>query len=160
MTIKKNKGISLVEVLVASAIILIVVVSMFAVYSIMARFSISNTTRIQAVMLAEEGVDILRTMKDESFDTYIDDLDNDEDYYFEWNGTLFVSTTTPSMIDNVFYRSFRLSAVERDSNFDIVESGGTVDSDTRKADIYVSWRENNATTTISVETYVHNTFSN
>jgi hypothetical protein len=66
------------------------------------------------------------------------------------------ATTTPEVVDGLFYRQFKLSSVSRDSSDDIVVVGGTVDVNTFLVESSVAWNARGATSTITYKTYVTN----
>lgn len=57
---KKNRGVSIIEVLIASAIIMTSVVSIMGVYGGLTSIAIRNTAKVQAGMLLDEGAEALR----------------------------------------------------------------------------------------------------
>lgn len=148
----------MVEVLVASAVMGVVLVSIIAVYNSMANLSLKNTDAVQANFSLEEGAEIVRVLRDTSWSN-ISSLTNGTTYRFLWNTSTWVATTSVFMIDQ-FDRTVVFSAVNRDSNFNIVQSGGTLDTGTRKATISVAYQRDGATTTKSLEMYIFNTFNN
>lgn len=163
---KKNlrRGVSLVEVLIASAIIMTSVVSIMGVYGGLTSIAIRNTAKVQAGMLLDEGAEALRFMRDVSWSTNINPLINGTTYALYWDYSAsnygWRATTTKDMIDGQFDRTFVLSSVNRDaSSFDIVNSGGTLDTGTRKATITVSWYDGVATTSKSIIMYLFNTYN-
>lgn len=164
LKIKYNKGVSLVEIVVAAAIIMVSVVSIFATHAIMVKFSLSNTEYIQGALLAEEGVEAIKTLRDYSFSSEITPLFIDTPYYLEWDGSRWVTTTDTIITDNVFERFFYVDDVFRDvTTDDIVPPGGissVFDPSTKKITMSVSWLEKGATTTKTIETYIHDTFNN
>lgn len=156
----KNKGVSLVEVVIAAGIIATISVVVFSTYALMNKYAIQNTALIQASMLAEEGVEGLRVMRDFGWTANIASLNAGTTYRIAWNGGRYAATTSTAFIDGKFDRTFTLSNVNRDANFNIVSSGGTQDTGSKKAVVTVSWRQGNATTSKSIESYIYNSFSN
>ena len=154
--IKYKKGVSLIEVVIASAIIGSVSVSVFGGLGLMTQYAVRNTSFVKASMLAEEGIEALRQMRDFGYASNILNLTPGSTYRFAWDGSKWVSTTAV----NFFDRTFVLSNVNRDMDFDIVSSGGTLDSGTKKVTVTVSFKEGVATTSRSIEGYIFNTFNN
>lgn len=157
--LSKSKGVSLIEVIIASSIIATISIVVFSVFTLMNTQATQNTNLVQASMLVEEGVEAIRSMRDFGWSSNITTLTSGTTYGIAWNGTRFVSTTPGSFIDSKFDRTFVLSDVNRDSDFNIVLSGGTLDTGTKKVVVTVSWRQNNATTTKSLESYIFNSFN-
>jgi prepilin-type N-terminal cleavage/methylation domain-containing protein len=158
-----SKGMSLIEVLVASAIIATSVVSIIGAYGGLTSLSLKNTTKVQAAMLLQEGAEAVRIMRDSGWTNNIASLSNATTYRFWWDNSSgrWRSTTTISMIDSTFDRTFVLSAVSRDAtSFNPVTSGGTVDTGTKKVTITVAWRDDSGTTSKSVDMYLHDTYGN
>lgn len=154
-----SSGMSLIEVLVASAIIVSSVVSIMGAYGGLTSLSLKNTPKLQAAMLLGEGAEALRVIRDSGWTSNIATLSNGTTYRFTWDTAegRWRATTSASMIDGMFDRTFTLSAVNRDStSYDPVTTGGTLDTGTRKALIQVSWNDGTGTTTKSVETYIYN----
>ncbi len=152
-------GTGMVEVLIASGIMAVVLVTVIGVYHSLAALSMQNTEKIQSAFLLEEGVEAIRIMRDSGWTSNIGPLSVNQTYYFRLQGGVWQATTTPQIVDE-FERRVVVSDVYRDGSFNIVNSGGTLDANSRKALISVSWSTKSGTSTISAETYVFNTFNN
>lgn len=160
----RNAGVSVVEVLIASAIIMTSVIAIMGVYGGLTSIAIRNTGKVQAGMLLDEGAEALRFMRDVSWTSNISPLVNGTTYTLYWDYSTSTygwrATTTRDMIDDQFDRTFVLSAVNRDATtYNIVNSGGVLDTGTRKATISVSWYDGVATTTKSIMMYLYNTYN-
>ncbi len=136
----RQSGVSLIEVIVAMAIITSMLVAVgFSVTSYVdARTQLLDNTK--SVYLAEEGYEMLRVIRDDDWST-INGLVNGTTYYFDVTDTTLAITATPEIIDTDFTRSFVLSRAFRDSNDDIVDSSdpsAVVDSGTRVIDVSVA----------------------
>lgn len=159
-----SRGVSIVEVLVASAIIITSVVSILGVYGGLTSISVRNTAKVQAGMLLDEGAEALRFMRDVSWNTNIAPLADGVTYTLYWDYSVnnygWRATTTRDLIDDQFDRTFVLSPVSRDATTrNIVSSGGVVDSGTRKATITVSWFDRIGTSSKSIVMYLYNTYN-
>jgi type II secretory pathway pseudopilin PulG len=154
-----NRGFSVVEILIATSIISLSVISIATVYGNLVSLSVRNTAKVQATFLLDEGVEAIKTMRGEKWSNIASSTPGTS-YYFTWSTNKWRATTTPALIDGVFYRTFMVSPVYRDaSTFNILtNTSGTLDPGTKKVDITVSWLENNATTTRTVSTYVFNLY--
>lgn len=155
-----TKGFSLVEIIIASSILLISVISIFSAFVLALSTSSKNTAKVQAAFLLEEGHEALRNMRDFGYSANIAPLQNGTTYRLAFSSQRWQATTTNTFIDSKFDRTFTLSAVGRDTDHNIVSSGGTVDTNTKKVTVNVSWREGSATTTKTMESYVSNIFNN
>jgi hypothetical protein len=154
--LKNAKGISLVEVVIGSAIVLVIFSGLVSVFNFYFKHSINLTDNIKAEFLVEEGMEALRSMRDADF-LLLSSLSGVGQRHLEWSGTAWIASSTPEIIDGIFHRDFVIESVHRDAFFDIA-SAGDIDEHTLKATVFVSWLENGATTTRSLETYFGNIF--
>lgn len=153
-----KKGFGIVEAIVASAIIAVVLVAIITAYQNLSRLSLQNTENIQAAFLLEEGSEIVRIMRDNGWSN-ISTLTNGTNYYSYWNGSTWLSTTTPDKID-AFTRTFVFADATRDVNFNLSQTEGDIDPNSRLVTISVSWDNyGQGTTTKSLQTYIFNTFN-
>lgn len=152
----RKKGISIIEVVVASAIISLSMLSTAVVYGNLATLSTENTAKVQASLLLEEGVEAIKVMRGEAWSN-IASTTAGVNNYFVWSSNTWRGTTSPSTIDGVFVRTFVVSPVYRDGTFNISTSG-TNDPGTKKVDITVSWSSKGATSTRSTSMYIFNLY--
>ncbi len=159
---KEKKGITLIEVIVGSSVLLVVLLSLSTVLARLLKASFANTDKIQGTFLAEEGLEAIRMIRDGGWTTNINALSSGTDYFIAFDGTSFKATTTASQayIDNHFYRKFTLSNVYRDASSYDIASSGTLDTNTKLATVSVSWTKSGATTTETLSTYFTNSFGN
>lgn len=160
--LENKKGFSLVEVLVGVSIIMVSLVSIMSIFSSMLKLSVRDTPKLQAVFLTEEGVEAIRTVRDFGWAANISSLSLGTNYRFYWNSAQgkWTATTTYALVDNTFDRTFSLASVNRDANFNIVNSGGTLDSNTKLVTVNVSWNDGSGTSTKTLQTYIFNTYNN
>lgn len=160
-TLHNSKGISLVEVLIGVSIIASAFVAIIGIYTTLSTYSMRALPRVQAAMLAEEGIEAVRQLRDEGFTSKIASLNVDTAYHLAWStaSSSFIATTNTVPIDSTFYRTLVLSDVYRDGSFNIASSG-TLDPTARKVTVNVSWRDRTSTSTYTLESYVFNTFNN
>lgn len=154
-----SKGFSLVEVIVASAIISASLVAIIAVSqkSIVASHRALDT--YIAGTLLEEGAEAVRIVRDNDWST-ISGLSSAVTYYPKFSsGSWTLTTTAADGTVGIYTRSVTLAAVARDSNDDIVSSGGTTDSGTRLATVTVAWPEGSTTVTKTLSFYLLDIFS-
>lgn len=153
-----KKGISLVEVIFASAIIGLSMVYIVNVYGNFMQLSLENTDKIQAVFLLDEGVEAMKTMRNYSWSSIASSTSN-IDYYLIWQDGRWQSTTTPVLVDNKFIRKYQISDVYRDpSTLNIVTSGGVLNNDSKLLDIEVLWNYKGSTSTKSTSFYLFNIY--
>ncbi len=156
-----NKGIALVEVIVGSAIIASSFVAIIGVFTALTKISYKALPRIQAAMIGEEAIEVMRSMRDAGYDARIGTLNSGTTYYLLWSSSTsaFITTTSPSLIDNTFTRKIVVAPAYRDNSYNLAPSG-TADPDTKLVTITVSWFEREATSTRTYQTYVSNVFNN
>jgi len=156
---RKSFGFSLVEVVVAVSIAAISILSVWKVYNLFIKISISNPSLFQASFLAEEGVEALKFMRDSGWSSNITPLSSSVPYTLVFNGSKWTTTTSVVYIDNKFDRRLIVSDVYRDVFGNIGETG-SLDPDRKKVLVTVSWKKDTSTTTKEITTYVSNIFKN
>jgi len=147
----KSAGFGIIEIIVAMSIMIIIAAT--GASTVLHSFSSNRLggEETQATLFAQEGVEAVRSIKNQdwanlSMGTY--GLDNS-------GGTWTLSGSSET--EGKYTRQIVISQVQRDSNGDIVDSGGTVDPDTLKATSQVDWEftptRNN---TVTLVTYLSN----
>ncbi len=156
---RSTKGIGLVEVIVGASILSIAGVALLLTYGFYVKIASVAPRPIQAVFLEDEGIEVMRIIRDKSW-TSISNLNADTTYYLSLATStgLWTTTTTPKMIDGIFERTVVIATVNRDVNNDIISGGGSLDSNTKKVTVSVSWVKNGATTTKQLIGYLTNLF--
>ena len=158
---KFNNGFSLVEILVGVSIICVSLLLIVNLETGISKIGYGSMARVQAGMLAEEGITAVRNIRNSSWQN-INTLNNNVPYRLYWDqaGKTWQATTSATLIDGQFDRTVTFYAVNRDStSFDIVQSGGAVDYGTRGFIVNVSWLDNNGTSTRSLTSYIYNIFN-
>lgn len=159
---KRQRGFGLLEVVVGLSILSLSFFTLLLVGRNVVRLS-SNTTRsLQTAFLLEEGMEALRSVRDQGWTSNIANLSLAPASYsltFSTTTSLWLTTTTPEVIDQTFWRTFTISPVSRDTNDDITLSGGTLDPNTKKFTVTLVWRGAVSTTTSSISTYLTNYFN-
>ena len=92
---------------------------------------------IKAQLLSEEGIEVLHLVRIPDGMCFPQFPPRTKKYFY-FSGTTWSVTTTPEIIDGVFYRSFTMASASRNSSFNIVSSGGMVDPQTLLATVSVS----------------------
>ena len=155
-----DPGLTLVEVLIATSIILVFLLALLGVHNLYLKTAFSNGDVIKAAELAEEGLEVARFLRDSSWSVNIVPLSLGTNYGLVFNAGVWQATTTNIWVYGIFKRVVTFSAVYRNASADIVSSGGTLDPGTLKVISTVSWPSGGATTTKSVSTYITNIFGN
>src|SRR3989344_5716978 len=113
-------GISLVEVVIGTALILLSLVGLVGAYSFYLRAGVRNTDALKAAFLLEEGAEAAILLRDDSWSN-LSSLTLNTPYHLSWNGSTWVTTAVPAVVDGVFSRTLTLFPVyRRDSDKDIV----------------------------------------
>lgn len=155
---KKIKGFSLIEVIIGLSIIFISLISIITSYNFFLKVVNNNTKVAKAEFLLEEGVEVLRFIRDKSWNDF-SGIPLSENKFLVFDAGTWIISDENNYIDNLYERSFVIDNVYRDSNDDIAETG-TLDPETKKATISVSWSNLGATTTNSTSIYLTNLFDN
>ncbi len=154
--LQKNKGVGLIEVIIGLAIISTSFLAVFSAYDFFMKVAIRNADSTKANLLLEEGVEVVRSLRDSGWDSFCD-LATSTDHYITFNGISFATTTSDIYIDGRFERKFDVADVFRDADGDI-STAGTLDEGIRKVRVSVSWQVAGATSTLSAETYLANLY--
>ena len=161
MSMKHEKGIVLAEIVVGAAIIAASFVAIIGVYSTLTKYSFQTLPRIQAAMLAEESLEAVRSMRDESYSLKVGSLSSNATYYLYWSSTAssFSATTAASTIDSTFTRTLTFTPAYRDGSYNLA-STGTADADTKLVTATVTWLQGSTTKSYVLKTYVSDIFNN
>lgn len=157
---KKNLGLGLVEIIIASAIMIIVVLAVMNAFSTYVKASRNNLDSVKAAYLAEEGIEAVKIMRDNGWTLKIAPIATGTAFRVGWTGTIWTSTTSSSLIDGKYDRTIVLNDAYRNAATKDLEASGVIDSNARKVTVNVSWNDNGATTTKTIETYITNLFEN
>jgi type II secretory pathway pseudopilin PulG len=151
--ILSKKGFGLIEIVVGVSLLGAVLVAIGSVAQrslVVARLSLQET---QANFLLEEGTEVMRIFRDTSW-VNISGLSTTTTYYLTYSSGDWATTTTLTKVDGLFTRTVNVSDVARDANDDIVKTGGTVDTGTKKITVRLDWPTGYGTTTKAVEFYL------
>lgn len=152
---QKNAGLALLEVVVASSILLVIVTTVSISYQTYLAYALANKNRVQAAYIAEEGLEAVTFLRDSGWTAYIATLSPGVTYYLYITGSMWRATTTPQYVDGQFLRSFVVANVNRDTNSEISPTGAN-DPNTKQITATVAYVEGHATTTQSLSIYLTN----
>jgi len=160
-SLKLEAGISLVEVVIGTALILLSLVGLASAYSFYLKAGLKNTANLKAAFLLQEGVEAVTLLRDTSWSSF-SALTAGAAYYLYWNGSAWVATTTPALVDAIFTRTFTLDTVyRRTADKDIVASSSpdakSEDAGTRLLTVRVTASSSPALNK-QVQTYLTNLF--
>ncbi len=152
-----KKGSGLVEILVAVFIFSIVLGSLITASNMYLSGAAENLNSAKGAYLGEEGIEAVKVIRDTGWNNISTLLGNVNYYlYFDTTSSTWLATTTPTTSDSNFVRTFEVGTVYRDSNGRIVSTGGTLDLNTKKITVSISWQSKNSTTTKNLSTYIMN----
>jgi Tfp pilus assembly protein PilV len=158
--IKKNKikkGFMMVEVIIATAIMLILVMATMSVVAKVISVSNRSLHFTQSAYLLDEGGEAIRIIRDNSWSN-ISSASTNTDYYLVFLDNTWTLSTTPVQID-LFTRTVNIFPVNRDTSLGyIVPSGGVLDVGTKLVKINVFWQESGQTISKSLSFYVSDIF--
>lgn len=152
-----KKGSLSIELLVASAVIAVAMVSAILASGGAITASRQTLHQTQTAYLLEEGAEAVKLIRSEGWSN-ISSLTNSTDYYLSFSGTAWSLGTTP-VTEGVFTRVLNFEEVERDVNDDIIASGGVVDTGTKYVNIEISWSEGSSVKTKNLEFYITDSVS-
>ena len=156
------RGFGILEIVIAVSIISATIFSLSFVFLIASRLETMSLDKIRANFIAEEGLEAMRFLRDQSWAANLGTLSAGTTYYlaFATTTSIWSVETNGSEIDKLFLRKVAAENVSRNGSDDIVSFGGTVDPDTKKINVSVEWLERGSTTTISASAYLSNIFNN
>lgn len=153
---KKNnqRGISIVEVIVALGILAVIFMGIFQLVSYSHIIIRKNEHQSQAISLASEAMEAVRFVRDDDWDTFAA-LDTQLDFH-PVAGTGWTLQSDCENIDK-FQRCIDINQVYRDDvTGDPVDSGGTLDSDSREVIVELTWTDNDRNYDYIIESYLTN----
>ena len=155
-----KKGFGMVEAIIAIALALMFFSSIYGIIFFSNKTMHQGLMKIEAVQFAQEGMEIVRTIKSNNWTDDIATLTSGTTYYPVISGGKWILTTTPqALINGVFTRTITIYDVNRDVNDDIADVG-TDDPRTKRVVSAVSWVERGVTKNLFLETYITNFLSN
>ena len=152
----KLKGFMMVEILVATSIIVVSVLVAMSVAQKSISLSRQSVRQAQAAFLLEEGAETTRIVRDNAWSN-ISGLTVSTDYYPFFSGGTWTLDATPSQV-GIFTRKVVFSSAYRDLNQDLASSG-TEDDKMRLVTVTVSWTDSGRTFSKTLQFYLADIFS-
>jgi len=153
---KFQAGFGLVEILVAVAIIGLSLAALTELGNLALKISLQTKKNVVAVNLANEALEAAKAAKQESWDN-LNGLTIGSPYHpIKTGSPLKWAFASGEESVNGFARQITLSDVYRDNNDDIVDSGGTLDSNTKKITTIVAWSDNGQNYQTTLISYLTN----
>lgn len=146
----------MVEVVIVTAIILASVLSVMGVAQKTISMSRQSLHISESSLLLEEGSEIVRILRDNSWNN-ISALNNANTYYTSYSNGWSLSTT-PSSI-GIFTRTINISSVKRDATSGDISNNGTDDPNTKLFTVTVTWDESGNSISKTISFYITNIFS-
>lgn len=148
----KVEAFGLIEIVIVAAIMGATLTGFFQASILSIRLLRTEQESLEATMLAQEGMEAVRLVRDESWTNNIVPLVNGTIYYpVVVNNKWTMSANNPGLFNNRYTRQVVLAQVFRNGTDDIAPSG-TADAGTRKVTITVSWESKQ----IQLVTYLTN----
>lgn len=154
MTRFQNKGIGLVEVVVGAGLIFVVFSGIVSVFNFYLTGAVSLTDNIKAEFLAEEGLEALRSIRDDDWAVF-SSIAREQEHSLYFSGTVWQLGTTTEVVDSVFTRSFEVRDVLRNGS-GLISPSGTVDPDTLLVEVTVAWEDRGKSSERKISTYLAN----
>ena len=157
---KNTKGFGLIEILIVVGIMGIAFVGLvdFLINSSGIIFRVTRNT--EAVALAEEGIEGVRSLRDDGWTTNITTLTENATYYPVISANKWTLTNTnPGTVNNLYTRTVVIAGVNRDVNDDIAVAG-TDDPNTKEVTVKVTWKEGQDVQDVTIVTYITNFLAN
>lgn len=134
-----STGFGLIEVIIVTAIVSTLLAAFLQVGILSLRLLRAQKQDLEATFLAQQGIEAIRSLRDESWTTNIAPLTNGTSYYpVVENSKWKLRTVPPALIDGLYVREIIFNQVFRDA-LDRIASSGTVDPETRHVTSRVTW---------------------
>lgn len=153
----KNKGFMLVEILLATSIVAVSVLTATTVAERSIYVSRQAFHASQAAFLLEEGAEAVRILRDNAWSN-ISSLSVVTTYYPTFSGGTWTLSATSNSV-GIFTRTVTVASVKRDNTTKDISAVGTDDSGTKLITISVSWKEGGTTITKTLPFYISDIFS-
>ncbi|OGY25414.1 MAG: hypothetical protein A2Z24_02895 [Candidatus Woykebacteria bacterium RBG_16_44_10] len=156
-----RRGFGLLEIVIVGAIIALgfMAIISFLIFSRGVTFEMGRRT--EATSLAEEGMEVVRQLRDDGWTANIASKTAGTNYYPVISGSSWtLSGTNPGVINNLYTRTVQFATVYRNSTTDDVEPTGVEDQETKEVTVRVSWQESGRNKEVVLTTYITNFLDN
>lgn len=155
-----SSGTLIAEIAVVIGIFGLILVSLIELAILSTRPISENLRQTQAILLAEEALEAVRSLRDISWSGNIASLHPNETYYLilpetHWS----LTTANPGLIDNLFNRTVTIENAVRDGS-DNISATGALDPNTKRVTAAVTWIEHGRTRSVTLATYLTNFLNN
>ena len=149
-----NEGFGLIEIIIVTAVVTVALFAFLQAEVLSIKLLRSEKENLEATLLAQESLEAVRLLRDESWTNHITTLANGTRYYpFVENNKWKLTATSPGLINNKYDRYVLFEEVRRDAQ-DKIAISGSVDAGTRKATAYVEFGGKTKTITAYLTNFV------
>lgn len=138
-----RQGFILVEIVVVSAFVITAVLLLLGLMNLALKKSLDKQQEFNAYFLAQQNVEALRSFRGSTvwavngLGSFFNNTPYHTQFQTAWMVVPGISQGQPFTEQIIFYE------VRRDANKYIVEIGGVLDPDSKKAEVLISWQEGN-----------------
>lgn len=152
----ERRGVSIIEIIIVIAIISIALFAINQLLSVALNTTSQGMAYTKALLYAKEGLEAVRILRNQSWQTNIAPLSTGASYYPAFSGTTWsLEASPPALLDNQFTRAITVENVYRDSGNNIAPSG-TLDANTKKITVTIQWFSQGTKKQIAIPTYIAN----
>ncbi len=132
-------GFGLIEIIVVTAVVTVALFGFLQTSILSVQLLRREKENLEAVMLAQEGIEAIRSVRDESWTNNIAPLSNGASYYpVVQNSKWILATSSQGFINGKYTRYVVFEEVLRNAQ-DRIAPSGTPDPDTKKVTARVGW---------------------
>jgi len=160
LTFNKKKlvcGFMMIEVVIVASIITVSILAAMSVTQKAVYVSRQSLHVLEASFLLEEGAEVVRIYRDNSWSN-ISSLNVGTNYYPFFINNAWTLSTTPSTL-GIFTRTVNIASVNRDVSTEDITSSGINDAGTKLITITVSWTEGGIIVNKTLSFYIMDIFS-
>jgi prepilin-type N-terminal cleavage/methylation domain-containing protein len=157
--IKYNRGFGMIEIVVVSAILVLVVVAVTGAMRLYVILVQSNAEKAQAALLTEEALEVVNIWRDTTWDGLIYPLSVGTPYYIYWNGTRYATSTATTTSHGSLVTKIVFGAINRNSS-DNISQTGTLDPRTRQVTVTIVENATGSTPLLESAFLIHDTHEN
>ena len=161
MANRKDHGFGLIEIVIVTAVVTTALFAFSQAGVLAMRLLRAEKENLEAMLLAQETMEAIRSFRDESWSVNIAPLSNGIRYYpVIVNGKWSLTPNPPPLTNGKYLRYVVFDQVSRDSQ-DRISISGSPDNETRKATARTEWIKNAgtdaaATSRVELVTYLTN----
>ncbi|TSC69432.1 MAG: hypothetical protein G01um101466_29 [Parcubacteria group bacterium Gr01-1014_66] len=135
-----RSGYGLVETIIVVAVIGGILGTFFGIEQLGIRLLRQEKEHLEAFLLAEEGMEAVRALRDTSWTTHIAPLATNGTPYYAVieNARWKLTTTAPPLLEGIYTRTILFASVNRDGA-DRIAGAGALDPGTRKVTVRINW---------------------